>query len=61
MKLSPGIHYWVEYHNLHSKKHHQNLLVNFFQVGASSSVVKFAPLTLEVRVCLAAHPEVAPE
>ncbi len=28
---------------------------------ASSSVVKIAPLTLEVRVCLAAHTEVAPE
>jgi len=33
MKVSQGIHYWLEYHNLHSKKKHpQNLQVGPFKV-----------------------------
>jgi len=31
MKVSQGIHCWLEYHNLHSKKHHQNPPVDPFQ------------------------------
>ena len=31
MKVSQGIHCWLEYHKLHSKKHHQNLPVHPFQ------------------------------
>ncbi len=31
MKISQGIPCWLEYHKLHSKKHHQNLPVDPFQ------------------------------
>ena len=33
MKVSQGIHYWLEYHKLHSKKHRQNLPVDPFQTN----------------------------
>ena len=32
MKVSEDIHCWQEYHNLHSKKHPNNLPVHPFQV-----------------------------
>ena len=36
MKVSQGIHYWLEYHKVHSKKkHHQNLPVDPIQVDRS--------------------------
>ena len=36
MKVSQGIHYWLEYHKLHSKKKHpQNLPVDPFQINRS--------------------------
>ena len=36
MKVSQGIHYWLEYHKLHSKKKHpQNLPVDPFQINGS--------------------------
>jgi hypothetical protein len=36
MKVSQGIHYWLEYHKLHSKKKHpQNLPVDPFQTNRS--------------------------
>jgi len=31
MKVSEGIRCWLEYHKLHSKKHHQNLPIDPFQ------------------------------
>jgi hypothetical protein len=35
MKVSQGIHHWLEYHNLHSKKYPQNLPINPFQISQS--------------------------
>jgi hypothetical protein len=32
MKVSQGIHYWLEYHKLRSKKPAKNLPVRLFQV-----------------------------
>ena len=41
MKVSQGIRSWLEYHNLHSKKHRQNLPVDPFQTILSKLTAQF--------------------